>query len=1343
MTRLVGKCPVIPISIDGVTTQALVDTGSQVTTISSSWVHQFLCKEVLHTSFLTLRAANGLAIPYDGIIQVTMVVLGKELTLPALVGTRDSDPAKQQTPCLLGMNALGLLDFNNREAKQLPAVLQAVMQHVKLETRSIRGLARVAAPTILPAWSASTVRVTSRQQPAAEQLALPLADNLSGGLLLIPTLTSADHRSRYVRIVNMTHEDIQLKAGVPVAELHAVTEVDPNRQLNLTADCNRLIVDVAPITTQSDTPAHVQCPDFDGDSEDKADFQALLNRFSFIFATDDDDLGYTDKIQHRIPTTDDIPVAQTYRTIPPNQLQEVKEHLQGLLRSGVIQESHSPYAAPVVLVRKKDGTLRLCVDYRRLNSKTVRDAYPLPRIQESFDALTGAQYFSTVDLASGYHQIAMSPEDQHKTAFTTPFGLFEYTRMPFGLATAPATFQRLMQKTMSDFLYQFLLVYLDDLLIYSRTFEDHLAHLERLFQRIADTGLKLKLEKCQFLRRQVTYLGHTISARGINCEKEKTEAVKQWPTPKTTTDVRQFLGFASYYRRFIQGFSKIAGPLHDVVTNACAAAKKKTAPITHLWQTEHQEAFDTLKEKLTSTPTLGFADFTLPFILETDASYDGLGAILSQKQGGRVKVIAYASRRLRPTERNQATYSSKRLELLALKWAVTEKFRGYLLGARFTVLTDNNPLTYLQTAKTGALEQRWVSQLAQFDFEVKYRPGKTNPADPLSRLPRSEEEAAADKEEGPQTVCAPFSTIPDAVVEAQQIHCQRVTAAEVPDINPNSEVPIPTSLSKSPNLCPSGSEIFSQFTPDELRQVQLDDKDIGPVLSAMPGRPSKVEDPSLRVLLRQHPRLIVHNGLLHRKVADGLQLVLPAVLRPEVLHSLHDSMGHQGFERTMSLLRDRVYWPSMYADVKGYLEACERCTMGRHQHLHLPMGHILASRPLEMIAIDFTQFELSTGGYENVLVITDVFSKFAQAIPTRDQKATTVAKVLVHDWFQKFGVPQRIHSDQGRSFESRVIEALCSTYNIRKTHTTPYHPEGNSVAERFNRTLHDLIRTLPPAQKERWHQHLPELVQAYNNTPHTTTGFSPHFLMFGREPRLPIDDLLGLVESPGAIGPNDWVAQHQHRAKIAHRLAKERLQKAAAARAKRADVGAHDHPLSVGDYVYLRNRVLGRNKLGDIWKPDLHVVTRRPFKDGHTYGVVSLEGGPEKFLARRELLPAKTLANSQPEPDEQTEDVKPDTSAEDFDIEIVFVPGDIAQQLTPPLCAPPVLPTIPAMAAPLGPVAAVAANPAAPPVVAPERAEPAVVRQPTPPPRQRAKRQRGPVPTAPVRSSARLRAKKK
>nr|KAG5706518.1 hypothetical protein BaRGS_028689 [Batillaria attramentaria] len=1200
------------------------------------------------------------------------------------------------------MNVLG-------KCQSFPSSLQPALQEAKQRQRCVRGRARVAEQQHLPAYSMSTVRVTGPRDQNCSLMAAPLGQPLPGGLVVVPTLLEGDNKHRFVRMANMSPEDVLLPARTPVAWLHAVDGIEEDEAVQVTVSCSEVTITPksAESTPTADVPKVPLPATFDGTHEQRRQLQDLLTRYGHVFSQGDDDMGYTDVVQHRIPTTDSVPVAQPNRSIPPNHLQEVRDHIRGLLRSGVIKESCGPYAAPVVLVRKKDGSLRLCVDYRKLNSKTVADAYPLPRIQESFDALVGAQYFTTLDLASGYHQIAMHPEDQQKTAFTTPFGLYEYTRMPFGLCSAPATFQRLMQVTMSDFLFEFLLVYLDDLLVYSKSFDEHLVQLEHLLQRIAQLGLKLKREKCQFLRRQVTYLGHTISADGVSCDDDKVEQVRKWPTPTTVRDVRSFLGFASYYRRFIDGFSKLAGPLHDLVAEGSKASKRKTADVTKLWTPQHQAAFDSLKSALTTAPVLAYADFTLPFILETDASHEGLSAVLSQVQGGRKRVIAYASRRLRPTEKNQALYSSMKLEFLAMKWAITEKFRHYLIGAKFAVLTDNNPLTHFRTAKLGALEQRWAAQLAQFDFDVKFQPGKTNPADALSRLPADAEMQSHSVQcSSPPALCQP-TQIPPELACLPDARCDRIALDPVPDIVPAD----PVTENSSPTSLP--------YSPADLRQLQQQDPDIAPVLAAWPHKTAaRRGSKALRALQKQHPRLFMDDsGVLRRRFDDertGLvqQLVLPASLRRDAIKLVHDDMGHQGYDRTMGLLRSRVYWPGMYGEVKTYLAQCPQCTLNQPQSLRTTSGHLLASRPLEVLAVDFSKLEMASDGREDVLVITDVFTKFTQAVPTRDQKASTVAKVLVADWFRRYGVPERIHSDQGRSFEAEVIFELCRVYNITKSRTTPYHPAGNGQCERFNRTMHELLRSLSNEQQLRWPHHLPELVQAYNCTPHATTGYSPHFLLFGQEPRLPLDALLG-TPAPSASGPISWVRQHQARLQHAHLKAREHLNQAADKRAVIADKGASDHPLHPGDYVLLRHRVLGRNKTQPRWRDEVHIVTRRPYPGVHVYCVRPRGGGPEKTRNRAELRKVSPdLADNLGDDPDSGDEEAPETTDLDWEpmhIQFLdFLP--VLQPAAPDAAVPAAVPEAPAEA-PVVP----AAEPAAP---APENrpaADPPAAAPQTPP----------------------------
>ena len=354
----------------------------------------------------------------------------------------------------------------------------------------------------------------------------------------------------------------------------------------------------------------------------------LLQRFSSVFSAHEGDLGCTNLVSHDITLLDDVPVPQTYRRIPPSKYEAVKTHINQLLEAQVIRESSSPCASPIVLVRQKDGSLRMCVDYRLLNAKTRKDAFPLPHIEESLDALSGAQWFSTLDLASSYNQVPVSEPDKQKTAFCTPFGLFEWNRMPFGLCNAPSTFQRLMQRMFGEQQCESLL-YLDDIIVFSSSVSQHVQRLEVVLDRLQREGLKVKLSKCSFFRREVGYLGHIISDQGVATDPAKIESVAKWPRPGQVSELRSFLGFASYYRYFVEGFAKLASPLHKLVAKLAGTKSKKGSgqEFQAAWTLQCEESFEALKSKLTSAPVLAFADFSRPFILETDASHSGLGAV--------------------------------------------------------------------------------------------------------------------------------------------------------------------------------------------------------------------------------------------------------------------------------------------------------------------------------------------------------------------------------------------------------------------------------------------------------------------------------------------------------------------------------------------------------------------------------------------------------------------------------------------------------------------------------------------------------------------------------------------
>lgn len=400
-----------------------------------------------------------------------------------------------------------------------------------------------------------------------------------------------------------------------------------------------------------------------------------------------------------------------------------------------------------MVVRKKSGDIRLCIDYRKLNQKTIKDAYALPKLEDTFMALTGSKWFSVLDLKSGYYQIEVEETDKAKTAFVCLLGFYEFNRMPQGVTNAPRTFQRIMERCMADINLREVLVFIDDIIVFSKDLKEHEESLVRVLNWLKEYGLKLAPEKCVFAQTSVNYLGHIVSDQGVQTDPDKVAAVKTWPVPKNLKELRSFLGFVGYYRRFIKDFSKKVKPLNEL-TSGYPPTRRNLKPRSNSqyrnpkdlfngrWTTACQDAFNLIINELTSAPVLAFANPRLPYILHTDASTSGLDAALYQEQDGKVRIVAYASRGLSSSE---SKYPAHKLEFLALKWAVVEKFHDFLYGSTFTVVTDSNPLTYvLTTAKLDATGYRWLAALSTYNFKLQYRSGKQNvDEDGLSHRPRA------------------------------------------------------------------------------------------------------------------------------------------------------------------------------------------------------------------------------------------------------------------------------------------------------------------------------------------------------------------------------------------------------------------------------------------------------------------------------------------------------------------------------------------------------------------------------------------------------------------------------
>ena len=467
--------------------------------------------------------------------------------------------------------------------------------------------------------------------------------------------------------------------------------------------------------------------------------KALLLEFHHVFSLEPNEIGCTNATKHVIELMKDEPFKERFHRIAPPLVDEVCQHIQEMLDGGAIQPSQSPWCNAVVLMRKKDGSLRFCIDFRRLNARTKKDAYPLPCMQETMESMVGARHFSCMDLKSGFWQVQMDEESRQYTAFMVgSMGMYEFLRMPYGLCNAPATFQHLMQNCLGELNLTYALIYLDDVIIYSKTGEEHLVRLRAVLERFMEHGLKLKLSKCNFFCTEISYLGHKVSVARMEPGTDGLKGIAEIAPPATYTQVRKFLGVMGYFRRFIKGYARIAKPLNDLLQGE--SSKLKSHPVG--LPPDTLAAFQELKIKCLTAPVLAFADFKKPFLLETDASIEGLGAVLSQKQDdGRYHPVTYASRGLKGGE---PKYHSSKLEFLALKWAVTEQLREYLQYQPFLVRTDNNPLTYVMTTPNlDAVRYRWVVAMAGYNFEIEYVRGTNNKvADALSCMGgRLDEEA--------------------------------------------------------------------------------------------------------------------------------------------------------------------------------------------------------------------------------------------------------------------------------------------------------------------------------------------------------------------------------------------------------------------------------------------------------------------------------------------------------------------------------------------------------------------------------------------------------------------------
>ena len=924
-------------------------------------------------------------------------------------------------------------------------------------------------------------------------------------------------------------------------------------------------------------------------SSEVLEARKLVNKYEKLFTENSKKPKQTHLVNHQIITEGALPVKSKHRRVPVAWEKEVEDQIQEMLKNGIIRPSSSPWNSPIILVKKKDNSMRFVCDFRGLNNVTKKDTYPLPHIRDIIDKMQDAKVWSTLDAAGAYWSMPLNENDKEKTSFTVPRGKYEFNVTPYGLSNAGASYQRMIDMCLSGLPSDRILAYMDDIVIFSRTFAEHMIELDAIFDKLLEANITLKASKCVIASHAVDFLGYRLSKDGIKPQERLVSAILEFKQPETRKAVKSFLGMAGFYRNFIANFADVARPLNNLTSDN----------VQFSWDDSCEKAFQELKRLLSNEPVLAFPRLGEPFVVDVDASDVAFGGVLMQKgSDDLLHPVGYFSDSVKPSQKSWAATTK---EAFALILAVRHWY-VYLAGTEFVLNSDHNPLVHLRQQKDPRGKfSRWILELEEFNYVVKYVPGVQNvKADALSR-----NEGASNQQPASRFEDRIYSVLEDRARFQEQVRHEQ-------EIDP---------VIKAAMEC---VEKGVKITNGRLKRVQS--------------------------------QLRIENGILSKSGRP----VVPASLRNFVTSHLHNT-GHWGVDKTYTLLQERFFWPGMYGYTQNFVNSCRTCQQTNcdsHPPKAPMIPMIIPEAPMQFISIDIAYMPPDTDGYKYILLAGDIFSKYIQAIPLRDQTAPTIVRAFENNWVYTHGSPLYLLSDQGSNVDGETVREFCDTLGVQKRRSSPYHSQGNGFAERNIRNIREILRSSLLSKKlgeSKWRKLLPSLVFALNCSISKATKAVPYNVVFGRPPTLPVDILFG---SNNASGNKDFVTPEEYTEEVGISLkllwdtVTSYLKINKRNMLSRYNKNLRFFDYQPGDEVWWKTDVInpGENKLAP--KRSGPWTVRRKMPNGVTFEIVNNETGVRKIVhhdklkaVRGELVEVPDSRNSY-DSDDSTSSAASDTQSD-------------------------------------------------------------------------------------------------